>query len=132
LKQITFILLALFFSTLLHAQSRYLKINAAVPKQLKQGQSFKLKTIVEHNFTMEKTGGINCTFQNASTHKSVDGWFLNIFPFQYFTTIAKTPFETEFTFTVPDEYNGKFEIILVAVADKVKDSVHFTIPVINK
>ena len=132
MKHITFILFALFFSTLLHAQSRFLKINAAIPKQLKQGQSFKLKTIVEHNFTMEKTGGINCTFQNASTHKSVDGWFLNIFPFQYFTTIAKTPFETEFTFTVPDEYKGKFEIILVAIADKVKDSVHFTIPVINK
>ena len=122
----------LLMTCAVHGQSRFLKINAAVPKQLKQGQSFKLKTIVEHNFTMEKTGGINCTFQNASTHKSVDGWFLNIFPFQYFTTIAKTPFETEFTFTVPDEYNGKFEIILVAVADKVKDSVHFTIPVINK
>jgi hypothetical protein len=132
MKQTTFILLALFFSSLLQAQARFLKINAAVPKQLKQGESFKLKTIVEHNFTMEKTGGINCTFQNASTHKSVDGWFLNIFPFQYFTTIAQTPFETEFTFTVPDEYKGKFEIILVAIADKVKDSVHFTIPVINK
>ena len=132
MKHTLFIVLALFISTLLHAQSRYLKINATVPKQLKQGQSFKLKTIVEHNFTEEKTGGINCSFQNASTHTSVDGWFINIFPFQYFTTIAKTPFETEFTFTVPDEYKGKFEIILVAVADKIKDSVHFTIPVIKK
>jgi hypothetical protein len=33
---------------------------------------------------------------------------------------------------VPDEYKGKFEIILVAVAGKIKDSVHYTIPVINK
>jgi hypothetical protein len=132
MKHTFFLVLALFISTLLHAQSVFLKINAAVPKQLKQGQSFKLKTTVTHNFTEEKTGGINCTFQNASTHKSVDGWFLNIFPFQYFTTIANTPFETEFTFTVPDEYKGKFEIILVAVAGKIKDSVHYTIPVINK
>jgi hypothetical protein len=33
---------------------------------------------------------------------------------------------------VPDEYKGKFEIILVAEADKIKDSVHFLVPVINK
>ena len=132
MKHSLIIVLALFISTLLHAQSRFLKISAAVPNQLKQGQSFKLKTIVAHNFTEEKTGGISCTFQNATNHKSVDGWFLNIFPFQYFTTIAKTPFETEFTFTVPDEYKGKFEIILVAVADKIKDSLHYTIPVIKK
>jgi hypothetical protein len=57
---------------------------------------------------------------------------MNVFPFQYFTTIANTPFETEFSFTVPDEYKGKFEIILVAEADKIKDSVHFLVPVIKK
>ncbi len=117
---------------LLDAQTPYLKINATPPTQLKQGQSFKLTTTVAHNFTIEKTGGISCAFLNAATHKSVDGWFLNVFPYQYFTTISNTPFETEFTFTVPDEYKGKFEIILVAEADKIKDSVHFVVPVINK
>ena len=69
---------------------------------------------------------------NATTQKSVDGWFMNVFPFQYFTTIANTPFETEFSFTVPDEYKGKFEIILVAQANKIKDSIRFVVPVINK
>jgi hypothetical protein len=57
---------------------------------------------------------------------------MNVFPFQYFTTIANTPFETEFSFTVPDEYIGKFEIILIAEADKIKESVHFVVPVIKK
>jgi len=124
--------LFLLLSCSIHAQSRYLKINTTPPIQLKQGQSFKLITTVVHNFIEEKTGGISCSFLNAATHKSVDGWFLNIFPFQYFTTITNTPFETEFSFTVPDEYEGKFEIILVAQADKIKDSVHFIVPVINK
>jgi hypothetical protein len=116
----------------LRAQSPYLKINATPPTQLKQGQSFKLATKVLHNFTTEKTGGISCSFLNASNHTSVDGWFMNVFPFQYFTTIANTPFETEFTFTVPDAYKGKFEIILVAEANQIKDSVHFIVPVVNK
>ncbi|MEK0422403.1 MAG: hypothetical protein RLZ95_313 [Bacteroidota bacterium] len=122
----------LLWAGIVQAQSPFLKINATPPKQIKQGASFKLLTQVTHNFSEEKTGGISCAFLNATTHKSVDGWFMNVFPFQYFTTIANTPFETEFSFTVPDEYKGKFEIILVAEANKIKDSVHFLIPVINK
>jgi hypothetical protein len=115
-----------------YAQSPNLKIKAIPPSKLKQGQSFKLITTVTHNFTAEKTGSITCSFLNAATHTSVDGWFLNVFPFQYFTTISNTPFETEFTFTVPDEYKGKFEIVLVAQSDNIKDSVHFIVPVIKK
>ena len=80
-----------------------------------------------HNFTVEKTGGLTCTLLNAATHKPVDGWFINIFPFQYFTTIAKTPFETEFSFTVPHDYKGKFEIAMVATVENIKDSVHFVV-----
>lgn len=117
----------ILYTCSLHAQSPFLKINAKPPAQLKQGQSFKLTTSVAHNFTVEKTGGISCSFLNATTHKSVDGWFMNVFPFQYFTTIADTPFETEFSFTVPHQYKGAFEIILVAQADQIKDSVHYLV-----
>jgi hypothetical protein len=111
-----------------NAQGPSLKIKALVPTKLKWGQSYKLKATVSHTFTEEKTGGLTCTLLNAATHKPVDGWFINIFPFQYFTTIAKTPFETEFSFTVPNDYKGKFEIELVAQVDQIKDSVHFLVP----
>ena len=110
------------------AQNSFLKIKAVAPTKLKLGQSFILKTSVAHNFNIEKTGGITCTLVNGKTHVPVDGWFINIFPFQYFTTIANTPFETEFSFTVPHEYKGNFEINLVATVDQVKDSIHFSVP----
>jgi hypothetical protein len=132
MKHLLNLLLFLLLGFSVQAQTAFLKIKATVPKQLNQGQSYKLKTTVAHNFTTEKTGGITCSFLNAKTHQSVDGWFINIFPFQYFTTIANTPFETEFSFTVPDEFKGKFEILMVAEADKIKDSVHFVVPVIKK
>ena len=110
------------------AQNSALKIKATAPIKLKLGQSFKLKASVAHNFNIEKTGGLTCTLLNAKTHVPVDGWFINIFPFQYFTTIANTPFEAEFSFTVPHEYKGNFEINLVATVDQVKDSIHFSVP----
>ena len=46
--------LCLLLACSMHAQSPYLKINAAPPTQLKQGQSFKLITSVAHNFPEEK------------------------------------------------------------------------------
>jgi len=128
--KIIFALLALLMvaSTNSFAQNSVLKIKAVAPNKLKSGQSFKLKASVAHNFNIEKTGGLTCTLLNAKTHVPVDGWFINIFPFQYFTTIANTPFETEFSFTVPHEYKGNFEINLVATVDQIKDSIHFSVP----
>ena len=53
---------------------------------------------------------------------------LNFFPFQYFTTISNEIFETEFPFTVPNDYKGKFSIELVAKVDSIKDSIRIDIP----
>jgi hypothetical protein len=110
------------------AQNGFLKITSKPPTKLKLGQSYKLKASVGHHLNEEKTGNITCSLLNAKTHQSVDGWFINIFPFQYFTTIANTPFETEFSFTVPHEYKGNLEIILVAQVNQIKDSIHYLIP----
>ena len=99
-----FLLLCILFSTNSFAQNSLLKIKAIAPNKLKLGQTFILKTTVAHNYNIEKTGGLTCTLLNAKTHVPVDGWFINIFPFQYFTTILNTPFETEFSFTVPNDY----------------------------
>jgi phosphorylcholine metabolism protein LicD len=123
-----FLLLCILFSTNSFAQNSLLKIKAIAPNKLKLGQTFILKTTVAHNYNIEKTGGLTCTLLNAKTHVPVDGWFINIFPFQYFTTILNTPFETEFSFTVPNDYKGNFEINLVANVDQIKDSIHFLIP----
>jgi hypothetical protein len=83
---------------------------------------------LRHDFPQEKTGQLTLALINHKTKKSVDGWFMNIFPFQYFTTIQNEPFETEFPFTVPFDYIGNFDIEIVARVNEIKDSIHFTIP----
>jgi hypothetical protein len=82
---------------------------------------------VSHQLKEEKTGTLTLALYNHSTGKSVDGWFINIFPFQYFTTIDKENFEVEFPFTVPHEYKGSFDIELVAKVQAQKDSVRYTV-----
>ncbi len=114
------------------AQQKLLSIQLNAPTQMYPGETIKLKVQVMHQIKTEKTGHINFAIFKAGTNQSVDGWFLNFFPFQYFTTIRNENFETEFPFTVPNDYIGKFDLELVAQVDSIKDSVRFTIPTLIK
>jgi hypothetical protein len=105
-----------------------LKIECVTPSVLSLGKSIKLKVKVRHNFPQEKTGQLTLALINQKTKKSVDGWFINIFPFQYFTTIQNEVFETEFPFTVPFDYLGNFDMEIVARVNEIKDSIRITIP----
>lgn len=105
-----------------------LKIECVTTTVLSLGQSIKLKVKLRHNFPQEKTGQLTLALINHRTKKSVDGWFMNIFPFQYFTTIKDETFETEFPFTVPFDYLGNFDMEIVARVNEIKDSIHITIP----
>ena len=125
----TLLLFALFFcSHLTMAQQKpAIKIHCIAPVKLKTGQSVKLKVSVSHNLKKEKTGTLVLSLINHQTQKSVDGWFLNIFPFQYFTTIRNENFEVEFPFTVPNDYSDSFDLVLVAKVENLKDSIGFVI-----
>lgn len=116
----------------LNAQQKSLSIHFTTPKQMALGESLKLNVQVKHQIPKEKTGHLQLSLFNTETNQSVDGWFLNFFPFQYFTTIANETFETEFPFTVPNDFKGKFTIELVAKVDSIQDSIRVTIPTFIK
>ena len=118
----------IFFAKLSNAQQKPLSIHFTSPSQMFLGETMKLKLQVKHQLTKEQTGHLEFAIYNAETKKSVDGWFLNFFPFQYFTTISNEIFETEFPFTVPNDYKGKFSIELVAKVDSITDSIRIDIP----
>jgi hypothetical protein len=125
---LTTLFCCLLISTISSAQQKPLSIHFTAPTQMYQGASFKLKVQVKHQIKTERTGHLQLALLNAETKQSVDGWFLNFFPFQYFTTIANEAFETEFPFTVPNDFKGKFIIELVAKVDSIQDSIRVTIP----
>ena len=124
----TLFLCCVLLSTQSLAQQKPLSIHFTAPTQLFLGESVKLKVQVKHQLNQEKTGTLQFALYNADTKKSVDGWFLNFFPFQYFTTIKNEIFETEFPFTVPNDYKGKFTLELVAKVDTIQDSIRIDIP----
>jgi hypothetical protein len=124
----TLLLCCVLLTTQSKAQQKPLSIHFTAPTAMFLGETLKLKVQVKHQLTKEQTGTLQFALYNAETKKSVDGWFLNFFPFQYFTTISNEIFETEFPFTVPNDYKGKFSIELVAKVDSIKDSMRIDIP----
>ncbi len=109
MKIVLFILL--FYSlkmNILFAQNRNsIKIHYSLSPQLNAGSKINLKVMVEHHLSKEETGNLTLELTDASTKKSVDGWFLNIFSFQYFTSIKGEKFTTQFPFTIPSDFKGK-------------------------
>ena len=125
MKKILFILLLYLLGiNILFAQKpNALKIHYTLSQQLKAGSKVDLKVMVEHHLSSEQTGNVTLELFDAGSKKSIDGWFLNIFPFQYFTSIKGERFTTEFPFTVPADYHGKFIMTLRAICGDAKDSV---------
>ncbi len=120
--------MALLFCQMGWAQDKEkIQIHCVAPVKLKTGQSVTLKVQVSHTLKEEKTGTLTLSLLNHETQKSVDGWFINIFPFQYFTTLSNQNFEAEFPFTVPNDYSGSFDLELVAHVKNIKDSIRFTV-----
>ena len=107
-----------------------LHIFCKFPAQLKSGAKIELPVQVRYNIHGEKTGTLSFEIINEADHQSADGWFINIFPFQYFTTIAKESYHTKFPFTVPSNFSGKIKLILRAACNQNKDSVARVITVI--
>jgi hypothetical protein len=119
--------LFLLATTSIWGQQKALQIICKPPIKANLGQSIKLQVKVAHHLKEEKTGTLTLALYNHSTGKSVDGWFINIFPFQYFTTIDKENFEVEFPFSIPHEFKGSFDIELVAKVQDHTDSVRYTV-----
>jgi len=118
--------------TAIAQQQKEISIHCVFPKKLNAGDKVNLKVNVSHTLYKEQTGNLTLELIDATTNKSVDGWFLNIFPFQYFTSIKGENFETQFPFTIPSDYHGKCMLTLKAVCGDAKDSLSHTFTIGSK
>ena len=115
----------IFFTTELVAQQvvERISIVALVPTQLKKNQSIELKVSIKNTLQKEGTGSITLELFDTKKNTSVDGWFYNIYPFQYFTGTPGEIFSTKFPITVPGNFTGKIRIAITAKCGNTKDSL---------
>ena len=123
-------LILLFFLSIINlsfSQTPHtIKVHYILPKELEAGKKYDLPVSITNILSSENTGTIDFEIINPKTNTSVDGWFLNIFPHQFFTGTPHKKFSTTFPFTVPANFKGKIKFIVKAECHGAVDSVVFS------
>ena len=75
-----------------------LMVQPNIPRFLREGDQMELSVKIANLTNKELTGTITLELIDATTNTSVDGWFQNVFPQQYFTAEAAQSGIVQFLF----------------------------------
>ncbi|TAG10724.1 MAG: hypothetical protein EAZ41_07400 [Sphingobacteriia bacterium] len=110
---------------------KILMVQPNAPRFLREGDRMEFSTKIANLSNKELTGTITLELLDAATNKSVDGWFQNVFPQQYFTSAAGQSAVVKFPIQIPYSFNKPLIWRIVARADHYSDGEENTIPVLT-
>ncbi len=79
----------------------------------------------------EITGQVELQLVNPETNTPVDGWFMNMFPNQYFTAAAGESVPVSFSIEIPFNYSKPVTYRMIARSDSLSDGEQSMLPVIS-
>ncbi|MEO8770331.1 MAG: alpha-2-macroglobulin family protein, partial [Ferruginibacter sp.] len=83
-----------------------LMVQPNAPRFLREGDRIEFSAKVVNLSDSEITGTAQLELFDAATNKSVDGWFKNMFPVQYFTAAAGQSAAVKFPVEMPFNFNS--------------------------
>jgi uncharacterized protein YfaS (alpha-2-macroglobulin family) len=123
--------LAFGSSTTLVTTQKKLMVQPNAPRFLREGDNMEFSTKIANLSDKEITGQVTLELLDASTNTSVDGWFQNVFPAQYFTVEAGKSFAVKFPIQIPFSFNRPLTWRIVAKAGEFSDGEENTLPVLT-
>ena len=109
-----------------------LMIQANAPRFMREGDNMEFSGKISNLTDQEITGQVTLElFDGEDKRVSVDGWFQNVFPSQYFTVEAGKSFPVKFPIQIPFSFNRPITWRLVAKAGSVSDGEENTVPVLT-
>ena len=125
----------LFFglSTATVVTQKTLMVQPNAPRFLREGDIMEFTAKISNTSDKELTGTATLELIDATTNTSVDGWFNNVFPLQYFTVAANQSSVVKFPIQVPMGFTKPLTYRIVATTkDEVKsDGEENTLPVLT-
>ena len=82
-----------------------LMVQPNAPRFLREGDRMEFSAKIVNLTDKELTGQVELQLIDATTNQSVDGWFSNFFPNQYFTVAAGQSEPVNFTIEIPFQFN---------------------------
>ncbi|MBL0882032.1 MAG: hypothetical protein IBJ16_01565 [Chitinophagaceae bacterium] len=108
-----------------------LMVQANAPRFMREGDKMEFSAKVSNLSDQELSGQITLELIDASAGSSVDGWFQNVFPSQYFTVSAKQSSVIKFPIQIPFSFNRALTWRLVAKAGNYSDGEENIVPVLT-
>jgi uncharacterized protein YfaS (alpha-2-macroglobulin family) len=108
-----------------------LMVQPNAPRFLRQGDRLELTAKIVNLSDKELTGQAELQLVDAATNTSVDGWFQNMFPNQYFTVAPGQSEVVKFPIEVPFTFNSALAWRVVARAGNFSDGEEAAIPVLT-
>lgn len=108
-----------------------LMVQPNAPRFLREGDHIELSSKIANLSDKALTGTVTLELLDASTNNSVDGWFQNVFPNQYFTVEPGQSENIRFPIQVPFSFNKPLTWRIVAKAENFSDAEENSIPVIT-
>ena len=97
-----------------------LLVQLQAPQFLREGDRIELNAKIINLTDHELTGTTQLTLLNAGTNQSVDGWFKNIFPTQYFTVAVGQSLDIKFPIEIPYNFNSALKYLVTATSMEPK------------
>lgn len=108
-----------------------LMVQPNIPRFLREGDQMELSVKIANLTNKELTGTISLELIDATTQTSVDGWFQNVFPQQYFTVEAGQSSIAQFPIQIPFSYNKPLTYRIIARTNELSDGEEQTIAVLS-
>lgn len=108
-----------------------LMVQPNIPRFLREGDQMELSVKIANLTNKELTGTITLELIDATTNTSVDGWFQNVFPQQFFTVEALQSGIAQFPIQVPFSYNKPLTYRIIARTNALSDGEENTVPVLS-
>jgi uncharacterized protein YfaS (alpha-2-macroglobulin family) len=113
--------LASAVSTKTTVTQKQLMVQPNAPRFLREGDRMEFSAKIVNLTDKEITGTSQLELSDAGTNKSVDGWFKNVFPNQYFTIPAGQSVAVKFPMEVPSNFNAAMMYRIKAIT---KDNLY--------
>ncbi|HET9824331.1 MAG TPA: alpha-2-macroglobulin family protein, partial [Chitinophagaceae bacterium] len=123
--------LAFGLSTKEVVTQKQLMVQPNAPRFLREGDRMELSAKIANLTDKEFTGQAQLQLFDATTNQSVDGWFQNMLPNQYFTVAAGQSEAVKFPIQVPYLFNKALTWRIVARAADFSDGEEDAMPVLT-
>jgi hypothetical protein len=110
---------------------KQMMVQPNLPRVLREGDHIYLSVKIANLTDSEFTGQVELQLLDATTNQSVDGYFQNIQPNQYFTVAPRQSEPVTFSIQTPYQFNNPVIVRIIARSRQLSDGEENILPVMS-